>query len=82
MAQRKTIEVEKLKANVNRALATQIVGNTPDYRRGLAAVLEDALLTSGNYNGYGYIEPTADKPGWRFCGWVPERTDETRRRYY
>jgi hypothetical protein len=72
---RKTVPIDTLKQNVNRALTARIVGNTPDYRRGLAAVLEDALMQTGQYRGFNYLTDDEYKL-------EDGSQDETRRFYY
>jgi hypothetical protein len=71
---RKTIDVQTVKEHINKALATVYVGNTPDYRRGLAAVLDDVLMTTGNYRGFRYLHDAAPL--------IDGQSDETRREYY
>lgn len=69
--ERKTVSVEAILAKANRALATEHELNTPDFRRGVIAVLETVLQDANRYRGFRY-------PG----GWVEGVTDETRRAYY
>jgi hypothetical protein len=77
---RKTISVEDLKTSVNTALAVESPGNTPDYRLGLAAVLEHALTATGNYKGFRYtrLDTATYEDGYPVTGTY----DETRRAYY
>lgn len=67
---RKTISVETVKRSVNHALSTVAEGNDPQYRNGLAAVLEDVLMKTGNYKGFQFTDGNRG------------RTDHTRRIYY
>lgn len=67
---RKTIDVETVKASVNRALAVEAEGNDPQFRNGVAAVLEMILMDTGNYKGF------------RFTDGANGRKDHTRRVYH
>jgi len=68
---RKTYPVADLTARVNKALATEAEGNTPEFRSALAGLLEGVLHDTGNYHGFQYIGE-----------WQEGVTDETRRVYY
>lgn len=65
---RKTIEVDKVRRLANDYLTNSAPPNDRE-RAGVASLLEQILLETGNYHGYGY---TIDN--WR--------DDETRRVYY
>jgi hypothetical protein len=78
---RKTIEVETVKAAANKALSDpDTIANqvryqggergAVSYRQGVAAVLEDVLMKSGNYKGF------------QFTDGNDGRTDLTQRRYF
>jgi hypothetical protein len=75
MPNRKTIDVKTVTERVNRALSMESKTNTPDYRRGLAAVLEDILDVTDNYRGFMYLPAKLDENG------DPLPTDNTRRAY-
>jgi|TARA_R110000803_G_scaffold20986_6_gene53355 hypothetical protein len=64
---RKTIKVEQLTKIVNNMLVNSTCSK--EIRQGMIAVLESALHTTGNYNGFNYLN-----------GWPCE--DETRVKYY
>jgi hypothetical protein len=67
----KTLKIELLKQWGNAFLS-----NTPSdqarERRAVASLLETALMATGNYKGFGYL----DKP------YIQGITDESRRRYF
>jgi hypothetical protein len=67
---RKTIDIETLRISANQALVTEAEGNTPQFRNGVAGLLESALMSTGNYKGF------------RFTDGNNGRTDHTRRVYY
>ena len=75
---RKTIEVSALRESVNRALNDKNALEFQEenfrqpeaYRMGMAAVLEDALIESGQYRGFQYTDGAQG------------RDDNTRRRYF
>jgi hypothetical protein len=90
MKSRKTVNVASLLAEANRKLAlpdSEYV--TPDFRKGVASMIEAVLHATGNYKGYNFHgwttdggcdkwialnDPSADK--------APYIGDETRRFYY
>ena len=84
---RVTISIQLLKDEVNKMIAQSTC--EPLVREGMANVLETALLKSGNYKGFRYLNefevPTGEKAGCYFTG--PEMkvtfegADETRRAY-
>lgn len=67
---RSTYSVADLRATVNKALNLEVEGNDPQFRNGLAAVLEDVLMKTGNYKGFQFTDGNRG------------RTDHTRRTYY
>jgi hypothetical protein len=86
---RKTVDVQQLKERVNRALrdaadfqdSTKGLEGAQAFRQGLAAVLEDVLMASGNYKGFNYVcleNAERDADGYL----VPGTYDETKRVYY
>jgi hypothetical protein len=54
MPNRKTIDVEQFKTQINRCLAVG-VETTGSYRQGLIDALEYVLDASGNYRGFRYL---------------------------
>jgi hypothetical protein len=83
---RKTIDIETLKASVNDALANADYQDREMgaacarvYRQGIAGVLESALHTTGNYNGFRYADPNAE---YDDQGIVEGTYDDTRRNYF
>lgn len=78
----KTVRVADLKRQANTALAVQADSSTPEFRRGVIAVIESVLMNSGNYNGFGYTNLTddmKDAEGYLLPG---QPADDTRRRYF
>lgn len=86
---RKTVDVSALLAEANRLLAHEdnIVCN-PSFRKGVAALIEKALMSTGNYQGFQFLT----WEGGGFAAWeaagrpgFPEKDkyigDETKRRY-
>jgi hypothetical protein len=86
---RKTIAVEEIREMVNRWLATpnailylRATGGETDltpaqaFRLGLCSLLEQVLMQTGNYHGFGYQEGVVD-----FSADPPAFGDETRRIY-
>jgi hypothetical protein len=78
---RKTCDVEKLKAHVNRRLAAEV--STPDGRWELARLLESVLHETGNYKGFRYqrseyVEEPPFAPGTTH---LRPGYDNTRREY-
>ena len=88
MPKRKTIVVKDLKERVNRALTDAAdlqdelhgVAGAQTFRRGMAVVLEDVLHTTGNYNGFRYTDPKAERNDEGYL--IDGTYDETRREYY
>jgi len=70
MPTRKTLEVAKVLASANNALAT---ATDTTVLPGICSLLEHILQSTGNYRGFAYIG-----------GWRPAEPDfnEYRRRYY
>ena len=54
MKSRKTIEVEKIKEQLNKFLANGTL--SPDFRQGVIFSLEEILWQTGNYKGFRYLE--------------------------
>jgi len=87
---RKTIEVETLKNRINHMLAMGEDG--PDFRSGLALLLESVLHETGNYRGFRYLleGQCPGLPGVNYLDGVPhpdykkrfENTDDTRVEFY
>lgn len=86
---RKTVDVAALKAEVNEMLASSTT--SPNVRLGMCTVLENVLMSTGNYKGFGYL--TADMmpnvnglPGMHIDAngkvITDRETDDTRRYYY
>lgn len=83
---RKTFEVETLKNQINHMLATS--ENGPNFRSGLALLLENVLHETGNYKGFRYLleGQCPGLPGVNYLDGVPhpdykkrfENTDDTR----
>ena len=98
MARRKTIEVEKVKDMANRALVASMRWSNEDgkyvavdryWRQGVMLVVEQVLMESDNYKGFGYLSeddvPKGELPGIRLNNQIPDRfenTDNTRVRYF
>lgn len=92
MPKRKTIDVEKLREHVNDMLKTSTC--EPDVRNGMCVVLENALHSTGNYQGFRYLcggeVPSGHKAGVlfdenRMILPYPDRfkdTDDSRRMYF
>jgi len=90
MSKRKTIDVDHLREYANGFLAAN--GGDVNRRMGVIAMIEHALMSSGNYNGFRYLEQrelkASDLPGIRWleddCG-MPfadfQNTDASRRCY-
>jgi hypothetical protein len=85
---RKTYEVEKLRAYVNKALANDHW--TAEQKQAMAFLLESVLMDTGNYRGFNYLK-WVDEGGYE--AWLadgqpdfPEKDkylgDKMRRRYY
>ena len=55
MPKRKTIEVSKLKAEINRRLALPAERHSDDERAALCALLETVLMDTGNYAGFNWL---------------------------
>jgi len=85
--QRKTIDVNEIRAMVNDANCTGTGG--PETRLAHNSLLEAILHRTGNYNGYGYL-PKQHVPHGCLPGIIPDYDnpenhqfpDETRRQYY
>jgi hypothetical protein len=83
---RKTIDVQTLKERANTRLAYEEYESdhwsrvTPQqaYREGVASLLSWVLMETGNYKGFGYVEPG----GYPIGKFEEGVTDETRRCYY
>lgn len=60
---RKTIEVEVIKEKVNKFLRESQDYQTAQ-REAQAALLDDILYKTGNYQGFHYIDPTKDNSGF------------------
>lgn len=52
---RKTVSVDSLKTEINRLLALDPTRITVDQRKILSHLLENVLMESGNYRGYGHL---------------------------
>jgi hypothetical protein len=69
----KTIRVEVIRQRVNHYLASGYPHDGgEDQRHGVANLLSDILIDTGNYRGFGYLESPYQEGV----------TDETRRYYY
>jgi hypothetical protein len=84
---RKTIDIKTLKASVNAALSNADhqdewmgVACARVYRQGVAAVLETALHETGNYNGFQFTDPRAERDDEGYL--IDGTYDPTRRNYY
>jgi hypothetical protein len=66
---RKTIDVDQVLATANRMLAGS-KNLDPDFRRGVASLLESVLHQAERYNGFGYLPqehvPPDELPGIEF----------------
>ena len=96
MASRKTIEVEKVKGIANRALEASMRWSEVEskyvpvdryWRQGVMLMVEQVLMDSGNYKGFGYLTenevPKGALPGIRRDeADIFENTDSTRVRYF
>ena len=86
MTKRKTFNVADLRDWVNERLTSDHL--TPEHKRGLANALDQVLLKTGNYKGFGYVYCDDERPclpgkvGAEACN--PNWTEhhETRRFYY
>lgn len=85
---RKTVEMNGLVLRVNRALTDMAdyqdremgLDTAQAYRKGMIAVLEDALHASHQYKGFMIADPKAERGPE---GYLKEGTyDDSRRRYY
>jgi hypothetical protein len=81
---RKTVDIETVKEMVNRGLETSsstlyLEGLTPEqaFRTGLTAVLEQVLMSTGNYKGFAYQRSELQSDGT-----LKPDYDNTRRKYY
>lgn len=86
MTARKTVEIQKLLNFANGYLSAK--GGTPEARRGVIAMIENALFFADRYRGFRYLSEEdlyeGDKPGIRWTDDPAEYridTDETRRFY-
>ena len=86
MVQRKTVEVAKLIATVNRRNIHSVC--SPEVREGWNSLLEMVLHATGNYKGFHYLYqkdvPVGEKPGIIFDeseAHNHQYPDETRRAY-
>jgi hypothetical protein len=85
---KKTIYVAEILTEANRLLAIPNSKHTDEgFRRGVARMLEVALLATGNYHGYnflGWVHGGCD--AWEAAGKPEDRApfigDESRRIYY
>lgn len=75
---RKTVDVALVKERANFFLTNP--DGSPAERRGVANILETVLHESGNYHGFRYADPTAQRTpeGYLITGTY----DDTRRCYY
>ena len=62
MRARQTIKVRELGVAVNLAIRTGEHG-TAEFRRGQASVLEQVLHMTGQYRGFAYTDPDAERNG-------------------
>ena len=84
---RKTIQVEDLRKTVNDMLKAE---TSKEERMGMITVLESVLHSTGNYNGFKYLDkrevPNGHRPGIRgYDGTYEENfrdTDDSRRFYF
>ena len=84
---RKTVNVMEMLNQLNHILANDV--NGPEFREGVILAVEAMLHTSGNYNGFSYLElhevPHNQLPGINSNCADDERftnTDSTRRYYF
>ena len=91
MASRKTIEVEVVKGWANQQLEmADVAGNNPKiYRHGIMNMIENVLMSTGNYKGFRYLAlnevPEGAMPGIRRDRGEEKKfdnTDNTRVRYF
>lgn len=91
MAKRKTISVADVVKQANRLLAATEEGEwasaymTPEFRRGVIAMVEHALHSTETYNGFSYLPSeltTEDQPHVERTTYLRIGYDETRRRYH
>ncbi len=85
---KKTFNVQDLVEQINRRNRKSTC--VPEVRRGWNCVLEDILMETNQYRGFGYLKQEEVPEGHR-CGMIPaddirntthEFPDETRRFYY
>ena len=55
MSKRKTIEVSKMLKWANTQLARTDEFANQSFKSGIAVMIEELLMKSGNYNGWGYL---------------------------
>jgi hypothetical protein len=85
---RKTIPVADVVEKANRLLANTNERLTPEFRKGVAAVVESVLFGTGTYAGYNYLGWAVEGgvEQWRRDGEPRDNTpylgDQTRRFYY
>lgn len=72
---RKTIEIDRLRTMINTMLE-QSKDELTEGRTALAGLLETALMETGNYKGFRYLQTEWDDQG------LPHFGDETRRHYH
>ena len=91
MARRKTIDVEVVKEWANQQLesADWATNNPKIYRYGIMNMLENVLMSTGNYKGFRYLGvdeiPAGCTPGVRRdrdADHLFDNTDNTRVRYF
>lgn len=73
----KTVHIRTILNRANKYLS--LSGYDSSFRRGVIAILEEALHEADVYSGYGYIK--SDGTG-EMTTYVHGETDETRRHYY
>ena len=57
---RKTVEVAKVKAKINAMLARPLNHVERDSKVTLCCLLEDILMETGNYHGFGFANPSTE----------------------
>lgn len=62
MKPRKTVNVERVREKVNSMLARPLKHVHRDSKVTLCCLIEDVLMETGNYRGFGFDDPSAD-PG-------------------
>jgi len=88
VSKRKTISVKDLVILANHALTGSGSMFTPEYRKGVCGLISTVLHTTGNYEGFRYLDarevPPGEKPGIVYGLELNpnEFPDETRRAYY